>query len=751
MNDTSHLPAPAAGSSFLGKQYRMLADVSTAAIFEYDLEAGKFSLLLNTAQHFGLSESELAAFISSRAYTSLAALLGDFIHKDDLATALETHAQLPSNRFVRYMARLKQADKTYVWRNIYYSTTVDEENKPRHLYGYVADIHNSNVQSGMMERFVHAVDHCFLCLDINTDSYTLFGSHNGHSYVLAVGSNYTRSVVNYTNTYVVPDDREKCLAQMQISNFIEVLQAKGHHAFSIDVRDPVLGNTRKVLKYSYYEKEHGLVLVTVDDKAHQYADEQECTKIIQEAISQATTDHLTGLYNRHSGEELIKKALATNAGAHHALMLLDIGHFERARKRGGDLFGESLLADVALRLKRLFRNNDVLARVGETRFMGFMTDVEDETVAVRKTEDIRRILRETCVDLQNQPVLECSVGLVFIKGRPCFETLLNNAQQSLQMAMQAGDNTFHIHQESIPVVCPMPVVQEQESNQAFSVLQLKERIFEILYSTPDFAQSINLALAFIGGMFDMSRVYVFENSAGGQTTSNTFEWCNESTNSEIDNLQNMPFASVGYPDLFDASGLFNCPDIFTTHGVMREILAVQGICSLLQVAIKENDEVTGFVGFDECRMPRTFTAAEISTLSFAARIIGTFVRKKRMTELSNTAVHDKVEALDNLPCYIYVIDKDHRLHYMNKMVNMLVPSALVGMKCHSVLKGLDDPCPGCPAIRCENGRCSVEMYNPRYNLWVISSAAQITWAERKNMVLVSCQDITSFKIMRSMS
>lgn len=49
--------------------------------------------------------------------------------------------------------------------------------------------------------------------------------------------------------------------------------------------------------------------------------------------------------------------------------------------------------------------------------------------------------------------------------------------------------------------------------------------------------AVNLILSIVGKHFNVSRMYIFENSDDNRVCKNTFEWCNEGITSEINNLK----------------------------------------------------------------------------------------------------------------------------------------------------------------------------------------------------------------------
>ena len=165
-----------------------------------------------------------------------------------------------------------------------------------------------------------------------------------------------------------------------------------------------------------------------------------------------------------------------------------------------------------------------------------------------------------------------------------------------------------------------------------SVQALKEEIFETLYKGSHFEDSIDEVLAKVGRYFDVSRVYIFENSKDNVYVNNTFEWCNDDILPQIDNLQDIPYKDFNYYDDFDEDGCFFCNDIYSKSQALIDILEPQGIKSMLQFAIMQGGEPRGFVGFDECKIKGEkweLKSEKTDTLLFISKILATFLLKER--------------------------------------------------------------------------------------------------------------------------
>ncbi|MCQ4984799.1 sensor domain-containing phosphodiesterase [Anaerostipes caccae] len=162
---------------------------------------------------------------------------------------------------------------------------------------------------------------------------------------------------------------------------------------------------------------------------------------------------------------------------------------------------------------------------------------------------------------------------------------------------------------------------------------LARYVFRILYDMEDIDEAVQMILEIVGKQFDVSRAYVFESSEDGECCSNTYEWCNNGIVPVKEKLQNLAYSQFGdYQNLFKDNSVFYCRDIRTLTREQTEIFEAQGISSTLQCAFWNENNLSGFLGFDECTGVRLWTKDEVNALSLISQILATFLQKKKILE-----------------------------------------------------------------------------------------------------------------------
>jgi diguanylate cyclase (GGDEF)-like protein len=91
----------------------------------------------------------------------------------------------------------------------------------------------------------------------------------------------------------------------------------------------------------------------------------------------ALTDALTGLYNRHAGEQAIAREAARSrrAGSSLSLALLDLDNFKQVNDLHGHEAGDRVISEVGRILRSSFRASDLAIRWGGDEFLIVLPDV----------------------------------------------------------------------------------------------------------------------------------------------------------------------------------------------------------------------------------------------------------------------------------------------------------------------------------------------------------------------------------------
>lgn len=145
-------------------------------------------------------------------------------------------------------------------------------------------------------------------------------------------------------------------------------------------------------------------------------------------------DALTGLPNRHAFEERATHGLAyaKRYGRPTAILFLDLDGFKAVNDTLGHAAGDTVLFEVAQRLRTALRESDIIARWGGDEFVAFLPEVSNEYDAAKAAQKLTDALEAPiCVD--GEPIrLSASVGAsLYPTDGTDLPSLLRKADQAM--------------------------------------------------------------------------------------------------------------------------------------------------------------------------------------------------------------------------------------------------------------------------------------------------------------------------------
>jgi diguanylate cyclase (GGDEF)-like protein/PAS domain S-box-containing protein len=180
---------------------------------------------------------------------------------------------------------------------------------------------------------------------------------------------------------------------------------------------------------------------------------QERKRVEAELLYSAFHDSLTRLRNRAFFMERLHAAIEhQKSEPDHgcAVLFLDLDRFKVVNDSLGHLAGDTLLREIARRLKVCMRPQDTLARIGGDEFAVLIEDAAELRAAALVAERILEVLR-TPVRLGRQEVFPaCSIGIVQSSVRydnP--EALLRDADIAMYEAKRAGHGSYAVFDSSM--------------------------------------------------------------------------------------------------------------------------------------------------------------------------------------------------------------------------------------------------------------------------------------------------------------
>jgi diguanylate cyclase (GGDEF)-like protein len=166
----------------------------------------------------------------------------------------------------------------------------------------------------------------------------------------------------------------------------------------------------------------------------------------EENISyRANFDALTHLPNRSNFVEHLSEAISRRrrCSGQAALLFIDLDRFKTINDTLGHDFGDELIKQVAIRIRKTIRETDIVSRLGGDEFTVLLTDKIDEIHASIIAKNILARLAEPFMLHGHEVYSGASIGITISPGDgDDAKTLLKNADMAMYEAKAQGRNTF---------------------------------------------------------------------------------------------------------------------------------------------------------------------------------------------------------------------------------------------------------------------------------------------------------------------
>ena len=167
---------------------------------------------------------------------------------------------------------------------------------------------------------------------------------------------------------------------------------------------------------------------------------------------QATHDPMTGLPNRNLLQDRLQQAMSHTMrhGGLGALAFIDLDNFKFVNDSLGHGAGDSLLIDMANRLRACLRSGDTLARYGGDEFVLILSECADVADVLHILQRLRDAVCQP-VSLNGHEVhVDCSIGVAtFPEEGQDLNVLLRHADIAMHHAKKLGKGQFQFYTDSM--------------------------------------------------------------------------------------------------------------------------------------------------------------------------------------------------------------------------------------------------------------------------------------------------------------
>ncbi|MGV8934251.1 MAG: EAL domain-containing protein [Gallionellaceae bacterium] len=162
-------------------------------------------------------------------------------------------------------------------------------------------------------------------------------------------------------------------------------------------------------------------------------------------------DPLTKLPNRLAADEILTREVSRDQRdkSNFALLYLDLDKFKDINDKLGHTSGDQLLEQVALRIRTILRDEDVLARIGGDEFLVILPNSNAEKSSYAAQRIVEIFVAPLHV-LDQEIVVSISIGIcIFPDNGNEKNALLQNADAAMYEAKKQGGNRYAFYQKEI--------------------------------------------------------------------------------------------------------------------------------------------------------------------------------------------------------------------------------------------------------------------------------------------------------------
>ncbi|WP_104194987.1 bifunctional diguanylate cyclase/phosphodiesterase [Cryobacterium sp. M25] len=162
-------------------------------------------------------------------------------------------------------------------------------------------------------------------------------------------------------------------------------------------------------------------------------------------------DPLTNLPNRLLLLDRLKQALlqASRQGRGVAVLFIDLDRFKFVNDSLGHHAGDTVLNEVAIRLRQSIRAGDTVSRIGGDEFVVICPDVGGSEDVHRIADSIQAAIARPITIGDQSASVDASIGIAFGLGHDDAELLLRNADQAMYLAKDRGRARYEVFDDDL--------------------------------------------------------------------------------------------------------------------------------------------------------------------------------------------------------------------------------------------------------------------------------------------------------------
>lgn len=463
---------------------------------------------------------------------------------------------------------------------------------------------------------------------------------------------------------------------------------------------------------------------------------------------QVATNDIQGVHNNTVIEEILTKEFGRiGLGNKGALYLIDFDNTRTIQGVYGVMAAEELLQMFSKELLVHFHEDGVVGHLGSDKYLLYVRQIKDKENAKLLAKRIQNLLMNLSEQLNLEKAITASIGITRIEKTIPYKDALKEADTALRHAKHTGKNKYVFYSKSLEnekYRTKQDGEQKEKNKKKYDTSLIWTEFLEKLYKSESMRMGINLAIEFLGYVFQLDKVMVWEYSLDQNSVSNTSQWVREGIKNTMDEAQNTPSWQHEMDFEYNAEGIYYCSDITKVSETIQNLASREKFTAFLRACMQKEDEKLGYIVFGMCGSSRVWVQEEIDLLVLMSRLLGDILHKHR-TALQMEAYYENTRNLINsVTSGIYVIDqKTYELYYYNNTAAKELRANRSGGTCYECFYNRDSTCEHCvlPQLKEESskGTASRIFCSARSGLMMETTASRTLW-KNKNAYIITMNE-----------
>jgi PAS domain S-box-containing protein len=215
-------------------------------------------------------------------------------------------------------------------------------------------------------------------------------------------------------------------------------------------------------------------------------------------------------------------------------------------------------------------------------------------------------------------------------------------------------------------------ITEQKRAMEFEKELLQLSVQQTGIPVSDIPSALNHALKRIGSFLSADRAYIFEMDLEANRMNNTFEWCKEGIQPEIQNCQNLPcdhlpkwLELIQRNENIQIPSVQELPESWSTE---RETLLPQGIQSLIAIPMFIDNHLVGFVGIDYVENKKAYTESEVNILKVWSNMLASLINRRQKDEVIEQTRRNYETFFNTIDDFLFVLNEQGNIIHTNTTV-----------------------------------------------------------------------------------